>query len=57
MFAATVPLMAAYREATADRGPVTLLKPKVKASKLVGAVAAELTARIAAALEPKKEVA
>ncbi len=58
VFTTVVPLLAPYREAIAERAPVTLLKPKVKASKVVKAVAEELEARITAAIgTTKKEVA
>ncbi|MDB5310658.1 MAG: soj 4 [Gemmataceae bacterium] len=53
IFAAVIPLMAAYKEAAAARGPVTLLKPKLKASALVQAVADELTDRMADTLKRK----
>lgn len=41
-----VPLMAAYKEAIARRGPVTAIKPRVKASNIVRELAAELEGRI-----------
>lgn len=53
----TVPLLAPYREAIAERAPITLLKPKVKASKLIAEVAEEIESRITAVLEPAKEAA
>lgn len=57
IFATTVPLMAAYREATAERTPITLFKPKLKASKVIKAVVEELETKITTALQPKKEAA
>lgn len=53
----TLPLLAMYRQAIAERAPVTLLKPKVAASKSVHAVVAEIEERMEAVLMPTKEVA
>lgn len=57
MFRNTIPLLGMYRQSIAERAPVTLLKPKVAASKIVKIVADEIEERITAALQPNKEAA
>jgi chromosome partitioning protein len=52
----SVPLLAVYREAIAERTPITILKPRVKASKVIKALAEEITSRITD-LAPAKEAA
>ena len=53
----TVPLLAPYREAIAERTPITLFKPRVKASKIVKALAEEINARVTEPANATKEAA
>ena len=43
---AEIPLAAAYKEAIARRGPVTTIKPRVKASMIIRELANEIEARL-----------
>jgi chromosome partitioning protein len=53
----TVPLLAPYREAIAERTPITIFKPRIKASKIVKSLAEEITARITKPAHATKEAA
>jgi len=46
VFETTLPLMAAFREAIAERSPITIHKPRCKAAKLIRQLAEEITDRI-----------
>ncbi len=49
-----LPMAAAFKEAVAERGPISHIKPRTKAAKTIAALAIEIETRIAGVMERSK---